>query len=43
MVAGVGFMLVAGGGLVFIDLDHCRDPETGVLSDFAKAVIALAP
>ncbi len=34
---GIGFVL--GWGIVGVDLDNCRDPETGELNDFAKLVI----
>jgi hypothetical protein len=36
--AGLGIML-AGGEIACIDLDHCRDPETGVIDEPAAAVI----
>lgn len=35
---GVGVLL--GQGLCGIDIDHCRDPDTGVLSDMAREIIA---
>ena len=35
--AGVGFML--GDGIFGIDLDHCYDPATGVLSDMAADIV----
>ena len=34
---GVGVLL--GDGLCGIDIDHCRDPDTGVLSDMAREII----
>jgi len=34
---GVGFML--GDGVVGIDLDHCRDPESGVIEAWAQEII----
>jgi hypothetical protein len=34
---GIGIML--GDGLAGIDLDHCRDAETGVIDEWAQAVI----
>ena len=34
-----GAGVVLGEGIVGIDLDHCRHPETGVISDAALAVI----
>ncbi|MCF7977640.1 MAG: DUF927 domain-containing protein [Chromatiaceae bacterium] len=39
---GVGFLLVEGCGVSGIDLDHCRDPQTGELSDLAQSVIDTA-
>jgi putative DNA primase/helicase len=40
-LAGVGFALSADDGLTGIDLDNCRDPETGQLSDLAADIISL--
>lgn len=37
---GVGLNFASGGGIVAVDLDHCRDPQTGVLTAFAQDVIA---
>lgn len=44
---GVGFVLHRGGepgdevdGLVGIDLDHCRDPQTGALEGWAWEIVA---
>jgi putative DNA primase/helicase len=37
--SGIGFMLAADDGIVGIDLDHCRNPDTGDLSDTAKDAI----
>jgi putative DNA primase/helicase len=42
---GIGFVLCAkkdeaGAVLVAIDLDHCRNPETGEIEPWAKAIIA---
>lgn len=34
---GIGFMLTEG--LVFIDLDGCRDPDTGVIEEWAQEII----
>jgi len=34
---GVGFVL--GDGIVGIDLDGCRDPETGELEDWAQRIV----
>ena len=35
---GIGFMF--NGGIVGVDLDHCRNPETGAVEDFAKDIIS---
>lgn len=36
---GPGFVFAAGGGLVGIDLDGCRDPETGEIAEWAQEII----
>lgn len=36
---GVGFMLTLEAGIVGIDIDHCRDSETGVIDDEALTVV----
>lgn len=36
---GVGFLLVPADGIVGIDLDGCRDPETGRLESWAEAIV----
>lgn len=36
---GVGFVLTLEAGIVGIDVDHCRDPETGALDDEALAIV----
>lgn len=38
--AGVGIILAAGSGLVGVDLDNCRDPETGAVEQWAQAIVA---
>lgn len=38
-MSGVGIML--GNGLAGIDIDHCRNPQTGVLSDLAQDVVSM--
>jgi len=35
-----GIGVVAGRGRSFVDLDHCRDPQTGALDPRAAAVVA---
>jgi hypothetical protein len=41
-VNGYGMGFVLGGGRLGIDLDHVRDPETGVLTSEAQRIIGLA-
>ncbi len=36
---GIGFMF-NGDGILGVDLDHCRNPETGTVEDFAKEIIS---
>ncbi len=36
---GPGFVFVAGGGLVGMDLDGCRNPQTGEIANWAREVI----
>lgn len=36
---GVGLLLVKDCGLGGIDLDHCRDPQTGELSELAQGIV----
>jgi replicative DNA helicase len=36
---GLGFVFLAGGGLVGIDLDGCRNPETGEVDQWAKEIV----
>lgn len=36
---GLGFVFVANGNLVGIDLDGCRDPQTGAIADWAREVV----
>ena len=31
--------MLAGDGVVGIDLDGCRDPQTGVIADWAMKII----
>jgi primase-polymerase (primpol)-like protein len=39
---GIGFNLL-GGDIGAVDLDDCRDPETGVIVKWAQAIIDRAP
>lgn len=38
-VDGVGFVFREGGGIFGVDVDDCRDPDTGTLSDLAVDII----
>src|SRR4051812_23309337 len=37
--AGVGYVFSAADPYVGIDLDHCRDPETGVIEPWAAELL----
>jgi hypothetical protein len=39
---GVGYVLSADDGLTGIDLDNCRDPDTGELAAWAQEIVDLA-
>ena len=39
---GVGFALT-NSGIAAVDLDHCRNPETGAIDDWAADLISRAP
>jgi len=39
--AGVGFVLTEDDGYTGVDLDRCRDPETGKLDQWADDIVAL--
>lgn len=39
---GVGFVVSESGDVVWIDLDDCRNPETGSISDWAMRFIKMA-
>ncbi|QLP97481.1 MAG: AAA family ATPase [Rhodoblastus sp.] len=41
-MAGVGFVLAEGDGYTGIDLDKCRDPATGEIEPWARAILDLA-
>jgi hypothetical protein len=36
---GIGFVLTTSTGIVAIDLDNCRDPETGKLTPMAERIV----
>lgn len=36
---GLGFVFAKDGGFVGVDLDGCRDPESGVIANWAKEII----
>ena len=38
-IAGVGYVFIADGPYVGVDLDDCRDPDTGRLADWAQDII----
>jgi hypothetical protein len=40
---GVGFVLTREAGLTGTDLDGCRDPESGVLADWAAEILGHLP
>jgi len=42
-VEGVSFALTSATGMVAVDLDDCRDVQTGVLTLFAQEVLSLLP
>jgi hypothetical protein len=37
--SGIGFVLTKDDGFAGVDLDHCRDPETGVIEPWAMNVV----
>jgi len=37
---GVGFVFTRDAGFSGVDLDHCRDPATGMIDEWAAAIIA---
>jgi len=36
---GIGFVFTGDDDLVGVDIDDCRDPDTGELSDFARKIV----
>ncbi len=40
-LAGVGFALSPDDDFFFIDLDHCRNPETGAIAEWARPILRL--
>ena len=42
LYTGVGFVFTREGGIVGIDIDHCRDPESGALNEEATAILVRA-
>jgi len=38
-LAGIGFALTAEDDFAFVDIDHCRDPETGEMSSWAWPIV----
>lgn len=39
LYTGVGFVFTREGGIVGIDIDHCRDEKTGELNETARAIV----
>lgn len=39
--AGLGFVVQQKSGIVFVDLDHCVNPETGVVDDWAAGIVEM--
>ena len=37
---GIGFVLTEDNGLSGIDLDHCRNPETGAIEPWAQGIVS---
>lgn len=37
--SGIGYVLSGDDGLVGVDLDDCRDPETGAIAPWARAIL----
>jgi len=43
LYTGLGFVFAKSGGLVGIDIDHCRDKNTGEVSETAKDILERFP
>lgn len=43
MFSGLGFVFAKDDGIVGIDIDHCRDAQSGALNDTATAILARLP
>ena len=37
--SGIGFVVTLEAGIVGVDLDHCRNPETGVIEPWAQLLV----
>jgi primase-polymerase (primpol)-like protein len=37
--SGIGFVLTKDIGIVGVDLDHCRDAETGLIKAWAQTIV----
>lgn len=40
LFAGVGYLMTGPHGITGVDLDHCRDPQTGKIDDWASSVVS---
>jgi putative DNA primase/helicase len=39
LALGIGYVLHEQNGLVVVDLDHCRDPQSGTIEAWAEAIL----
>jgi hypothetical protein len=39
-IDGIGYVLTAEDAITGIDLDHCRDPQTGTIAPWAQTIVA---
>jgi putative DNA primase/helicase len=37
--SGIGFVVTEDIGIVGVDLDHCRNPETGIIEEWAQRIV----